>query len=241
MKNDKHTEYEQEILDAYHVNAQAWSNIVERQGIPSRRLVTNEAIYSVIESYKPTRILDVGCGEGWLSRALARPDRFIAGVDGVPALIEQARKRTPPEAGIHYGVYDYKAIANGELRSWKEIEGVQFDVAVCNFSIIGERHIVHALARIPIITHGVIIIQTLHPMVANGSAPYQDGWREGSWAGFGDEFTKTAPWYFRTISSWIELLDKSALSLVSMAEPIHPETQQPASLILTACKMRDLV
>jgi hypothetical protein len=45
------------------------------------------------------------------------------------------------------------------------------------------------------------IIQTLHPLIACGDFSYQDAWREGSWAGFSDDFTDLAPWYFRTLES----------------------------------------
>jgi 2-polyprenyl-3-methyl-5-hydroxy-6-metoxy-1,4-benzoquinol methylase len=224
--------HEQDILSAYHINAQAWSNIVARNGIPSRVLVTNSAILSAIEEYNPATLLDLGCGEGWLARGVALGGRRVFGVDGVEELIVSAREQSSPE--IHYAQYDYQAIAEGALNIWSAVENVRFDLVVCNFAIIGQLWVAEALAKIPLSEHGHVMIQTLHPVVANGTEVYADGWREGSWAGFGSEFTKPAPWYFRTIASWIQLLRSAGLSLVELREPLHPETQKPASLVLIA-------
>jgi len=85
---------------------------------------------------------------------------------------------------------------------------------------------------------GSLVIQTLHPLVANGDEPYVDGWRQGSWAGFSNDFSDPAPWYFRTIESWVKLITSVALELVEMREPLHPETNKPASLILIAERFR---
>ncbi len=79
-----------------------------------------------------------------------------------------------------------------------------------------------------------MIIQTPHPVIAGGDEPYVDGWREGSWAGCGDSFSRPAPWYFRTVESWVKLFLHSGLQVVELREPVHPVTGKPASLILIA-------
>jgi hypothetical protein len=68
--------------------------------------------------------------------------------------------------------------------------------------------------------------------VASGDAPYLDGWREGSWAGFNAGFTDPPPWYFRTLASWVRLFNDNGLQLRELREPLHPNTGKPASLIL---------
>ena len=72
--------------------------------------------------------------------------------------------------------------------------------------------------------------------MAGGDAPYQDGWRAGSWAGFSADFSDPAPWYFRAIASWIKLLRESKLTPVEMLEPLHPKTGKPVSLLLVGEK-----
>jgi len=83
---------------------------------------------------------------------------------------------------------------------------------------------------------GTLIIQTLHPVVVTGDLPYEDGWRQGSWAGFGDEFSDPAPWYFRTLESWKRLLADARLQTLEVREPVHPGTGKPASVIFIAEK-----
>ncbi|MBA3466016.1 MAG: class I SAM-dependent methyltransferase, partial [Gemmatimonadaceae bacterium] len=81
---------------------------------------------------------------------------------------------------------------------------------------------------------GAFIVQTLHPVVAGGDLPYEDGWREGSWTGFSTEFTDPAPWYFRTLESWIRLFREGGLRVMELREPVHPVTRKPASVIFIA-------
>lgn len=58
-----------------------------------------------------------------------------------------------------------------------------------------------------------------------------DGWREGSWAGCGDDFGAPAPWYFRTLENWRYLFAVHDLRLVTTLEPLHPMTKAPASIV----------
>jgi hypothetical protein len=83
-------------------------------------------------------------------------------------------------------------------------------------------------------SHGSFIVQTLHPLTACGDLPYQDGWREGSWYGFSAAFTDPAPWYFRTLESWIALFKSNGFQLLEMREPCHPKTEKPVSVIFIA-------
>jgi hypothetical protein len=79
---------------------------------------------------------------------------------------------------------------------------------------------------------GALVIQTLHPWaVAQNS--YQDGWREETFAGLAGQW-RPMPWYFRTLSSWLNALDMAGLRLVSLQEPQHPQSPVPQSLLLVA-------
>lgn len=70
--NKKH---EHKIIQSWNDNASLWTNAVRTQALESRRLVTNEAILNSIATCQGTRILDVGCGEGWLSRGLIKKEK----------------------------------------------------------------------------------------------------------------------------------------------------------------------
>ncbi|HEX9383386.1 MAG TPA: class I SAM-dependent methyltransferase, partial [Gemmatimonadaceae bacterium] len=176
------------IVDSWRKNASPWTAAVRENQIASRTLVTNKAIVDAVLSRSPRTVLDIGCGEGWLARSLSEHGIRAIGVDAVPALIEQARKA----GGGEFRVMSYEDIAVGSL-------DVSVDLVVANFSLIGKESVENVIRRAPSLlnSRGSLVIQTLHPVASCGES-YSDGWRMGSWAGFSEEFSDPAPWYFRT-------------------------------------------
>lgn len=216
---------DERVLEAWRRNARPWARAVRGEKIESRSLVTNQAIIDAVLSQSPATALDIGCGEGWLARALADEGIQVVGVDAVPELIEEAKRA----GGAEFQTMSYEEIATGKLSR-------KFDAVIANFSLIGRESVERALARIPeLLDHGgALIVQTLHPVAACGDLPYEDGWREGSWAGIDERFSAPAPWYFRTMESWIDLLVQCGFDEPELREPLHPETGQPASVIFIA-------
>jgi 2-polyprenyl-3-methyl-5-hydroxy-6-metoxy-1,4-benzoquinol methylase len=216
------------VIDSWHTNATPWTAAVRDKRIESRKLVTDQTIVDAVMSRRPTSVLDIGCGEGWLSRALsAQGVRRVIGVDVVPALVDQANAA----GGGEFRVASYEGIARGELN-------LTVDVAVANFALIGKEAVDDLVRTSSSLLEpgGCLMIQTLHPVVAGGDQPYNDGWRTGSWAGFSDDFSDPAPWYFRTLATWVGLIASSGLRLVEMREPLHPVTGKPASVIFIASR-----
>lgn len=213
------------IIDSWLKNAAPWTAAVRDNQIESRKLVTNAAIVDAVLSRSPRTALDIGCGEGWLVRALDAHGIQSIGVDVVPDLIERAARA----GGGDFRVASYEDIAAGSL-------DVEVDVAIANFSLIGHASVDNLLDHVPHLLrpHGALIIQTLHPAVSVGDRPYVDGWREGSWTGFSNDFSDPAPWYFRTTESWVRLLGKSGFNLLELREPVHPVSGRPASMIFVA-------
>ncbi|WP_028080182.1 methyltransferase domain-containing protein [Solimonas soli] len=216
---------ERRIAETWQRNAGPWTTAVRAQRIDSRRLVTDAAIVDAILQRRPRSLLDVGCGEGWLLRALAGRVPLRVGTDRVAALIAAARRAGDGE----FHVASYEALAAGALKQ-------RFDVVSCNFALLGDTSVSALFAALPALlaAGGACIMQTLHPHVACGEVPYADGWREGSWAGCGEGFSAPAPWYFRTLASWIALFEAHGLRLREMREPLHPHTARPASVLFIA-------
>jgi len=211
------------ILSAWLRNAAPWEAAVRERRIESRRLVTDQAIVAAVKDAAPSRVLDLGCGEGWLARALAAEEIAVTGIDAVPELIEAARRH----GGGAFHVVAYEQLAAG-------VPDAPFDAVVCNFSLLGEQSIEQVFAALPqlLTPEGHFVVQTLHPLVACGEVPYRDGWREGSWAGIDGDFKEAAPWFFRTLESWVGLFVRYGLTLEALREPVHPATGRPASVIL---------
>ena len=213
------------IVDSWGRNAAPWTVAVRERQIESRRLVTDDAIVDATLGRSPQSVLDIGCGEGWLARALTAHGIHVLGLDAIPALIEQARQAGDGD----FRAMSYEDIAAGRLDA-------SADAVVCNFALLGNGSVTGLLGAVRSLLNpgGSLLIQTLHPLVACGDHPYQDGWRHGSWTGFGTDFSDPAPWYFRTLESWTGLLADSGLQLLEMREPLHPQTRKPVSVIFVA-------
>ncbi|WP_444932045.1 class I SAM-dependent methyltransferase [Microbulbifer sp. SSSA002] len=214
-----------QVLASWHKNAHEWTKVVDKAAIPSRRLVTDAAIVSAIIAYQPATILDIGCGEGWLSRVFAQQGIPVCGVDGVKDLVNIARAR----AGScdSYRQLQYEEICAEKLEQ-------QFALIVCNFSLIGKESVeqLFGRARELLLDGGHFVVQTLHPHWACAEQPYRDGWRPGSWDGIEGNFAEAAPWYFRTLESWVQLFNNSGLAIDAIHEPKADPLSPPSSLII---------
>jgi len=213
------------ILDSWNRNAAAWTVAVRNREIESRRLITDRAVIEAILDHAPHSAIDLGCGEGWLVRELSRHGVETIGTDAIPELVREAQTA----GGGQFKQLSYDDISAGNLAA-------TVDAVVCNFALLGHESVNRLIAAIPDLLNprGRVIVQTLHPVSACGAQPYQDGWREGSWDGFSERFVDPAPWYFRTLGSWIQLLRANGLPVIEIREPLHPVTQQPASIIFIA-------
>ena len=219
---------DQKIIDSWRKNVNPWIQAINQAEIESRILVTNQAIVEAIVLHNPQSVLDVGCGEGWLIRRISKEGIMGMGIDIVPEFIEYASNQ---------GVGTFKTVAYEDF-SFGSI-GQTFDVIVCNFSLLGKKSVEQVFLMAPQLLNegGVLIIQTIHPVEANGSHEYLDGWKMGSWKGFSDQFTDPAPWYFRTIDSWKKLFFKNSFADLQMKETMHPESEIRLSVIITGKKI----
>ncbi|MEM9925241.1 MAG: methyltransferase domain-containing protein [Cyanobacteria bacterium P01_D01_bin.50] len=214
------------VLDSWNQNADSWITAIENEEIESRKIITNKAIIDAIISYSPDSILDIGCGEGWLTRELTIRGIKACGVDGVSRLIEKAQLMNCGK----FLVAPYEDIVNNKI----DIPSV--DAVICNFSLLGKEIVENLIRSIPRLlkNNRLLFIQTLHPAISCGELPYMDGWRQEFWNGFNSQFKQAAPWYFRKLETWIALLKSSGFSILECREPIHPTTKKPASIIFVA-------
>ena len=213
------------IARSWTANAGAWTRAVREALIPSRVAGTDEAIMVAVRRWAPASVLDTGCGEGWLARALASEGHAVVGVDGSAPLIEKARE----SGGARYLVLTYDEILADPSRL-----GGPYDVVVLNFALFAERvaPLLAALAS-RLSPSGALVIQTLHPWSAAGEDGYTDGWRVATFTGFGGPFPESMPWFFRTLSSWVREFSDAGLVVELIEEPRHPETREPLSMVMT--------
>ena len=215
---------EQKIINSWQVNAGNWIDIIDNNSIESRKLATNKAIVNAVCKSKPASVLDVGCGEGWLSKALQDTGIEIYGVDVIPELIDKAKQKVKGD----FWVASYEDITIGKIVFPK-----LFNAIVINFALIAKESTENLLAALPryLAPGGKLFIQTLHPHSRKVVDDYTTGWKEGSWDGLGEQFTMPYQWYFRTLEDWLILLGESGFSKVKIGEVLHPVSAKQLSVI----------
>ncbi|MEI3800305.1 MULTISPECIES: class I SAM-dependent methyltransferase [unclassified Chitinophaga] len=212
------------ITASWHANAHNWIASIDNAEIETRILVTNDAIVNTICSHNIQSILDIGCGEGWLTRCLQNKGVVAFGVDAISALIENAIEK----GGNHYAVASFNDLATG-----KYTIGNRPDAAVINFALLDKTDSETLLKNIKklIVPGGLVFIQTLHPSAIAQQEPYVAGWKEGSWKGLKRDFEQPYEWYFRTLGAWVSLFSEAGLTIRKIEEPLHPQSQSPVSII----------
>lgn len=211
------------ITESWTENADAWTQVVRDGLIPSRQAGTDAAIVAASAAYGAGPVLDVGCGEGWLVRALSVQGIVAAGVDVSAPLIERAREL----GGGAFDVATYAAIesdATVAAGPWRTI--------VCNFALLGDPlHPLLAALRARLVPGGRLLVQTVHSWSARGEAPYRSEWRTETFDAFAVPFPAPMPWYYRTLSSWLQEFTLAGLRVTRVDEPVHPVTGAPLSLV----------
>lgn len=224
------SDFEDQVLTAWESNAKSWIDAVTNKGIRAPGSVTREALLAAMEPYlfAHCRLLDVGCGEGWLVEEMAIRGHDAVGVDTSVALIEHAKN-------WRKGRF-YKANQD----SIGALQLGEFDLVVCNFSLFGDKPVSDFIASLPCLLKpkGVCVIQTLHPTHFLTESDYSTGWREGTWAGLPSAFGASPPLFTRTLENWWTLFRSCGVQVIDLIEPPGSDGK-PESIIFTVRSLRN--
>lgn len=219
---------ETEVLKSWSENASEWIDILTEKKIPSRTY-TNAAIIEILEQIPANKILDCGCGEGWLTRYITSIGKQAIGIDGTQELIDHAKSK---KIGRFYRMsYD-------EISTGVHIPESPFNAVVFNFSIYQKEGLAQLFEHIQksITEDGFVIIQTLHPsFIKQEKLPYESQWIEDSWKGLPGSFSNGHSWYARTFDDWQSLFADSKLELQDRIEVMNNKNS-PVSVIFVLKK-----
>ena len=106
-----------------------WDEKIGDEGDLWHRTLIDPPLLHLVGEVGGARLLDLACGNGYLSRRFARQGAIVTGVDANAPLIEQVRKREEQELlGITYYVAD---AAHLEM-----LDDGAYDVVVCNMALM---------------------------------------------------------------------------------------------------------
>ena len=213
------------LEESWKRNAEPWIDFMQRPLFHARRSVTFDAMLTAVAERCPTHVLDLGCGEGWLCRALHDRGIKATGLDASEHLIYSARQHE----GSSYINMKYDQVVAGALTLLAPV-----DLIAANFSLLDDQvsPLATALSEAALPSAN-LIIQAVHPFGCAGD--YRSGWRLEMFAGHGDQRFRPMPWYFRTLASWSEEL-APRWRMTSIAEPREKGSRFPASILITASR-----
>lgn len=218
----------------YAENAEFWVKIIRERLDRYRSGLTDEAVLNVIGPCSGITILDAGCGEGYLSRALAQQGTRVIGLDTCEELVGSARRvETESGRGINYytGNVNDIPIADGHC-----------DVVVCNHLINDLQNISAPFCEFARVTRegGRLIILMLHPCFygshaersISSSYPTPDEYFrvrtvEQHFAVSGIVSPTPVKMWFRPLEEYVSELRKAGFFVTSLTEP-HPSVEQLA-------------
>lgn len=221
-----HENMPNEIIKSWEKNASEWVEVIDSKRIASRKF-TNPAIVEVLKDTPSQRILDIGCGEGWLTRSITALGKQGVGIDAIAQLLENARQKGP-ESFYQMG---YEDIVKGQT-----VPEAPYDIIVFNFSLYQKEGIPELFEAIKraLRRNGSIVIQTLHPyFLLNNELQYKSQNISDSWKGLPGHFKDGHQWYARTVEDWFSVFAECSMQVIDLRETTD-DAGMPVSLILKA-------
>lgn len=152
MVNQKNKHYWAEFANTY-------DKLVGLEGDRNHKFVINPTIFDLLGDLAGKKVLDAGCGNGYLSQRLGEVAERVVGVDFTEDLIDIAKKRNNKK-NIEYIVGDLEHL---------NFDDQLFDIVLCNLVLMDVENInkvMKELSRVLKID-GLMIISILHPCFEN--------------------------------------------------------------------------
>lgn len=153
-----------ETLAAWNTNATVWDAKMGDKGNDFVNILQWPAILGLLDPQPGQRIFDAACGNGILSRRLAKLGAVVTAFDFSSNLIEFARQRTPTDLPIDYYVLDAT-----EPNDLEALAHLRFDSVLCNMALFDIANIEPLFGLLPRILKpgGIFVFSLMHPAFNN--------------------------------------------------------------------------
>jgi 2-polyprenyl-3-methyl-5-hydroxy-6-metoxy-1,4-benzoquinol methylase len=157
--------HNEETRQAWDANASFWDARMG-EGNDFHRALVWPSTERLLQLRKGERVLDIACGNGQASRAMAAAGADVTAFDFSPEMIGFARRRNPPHGPqIRYLVLD----ATDEAALLSLGEGA-FDAAICNMALFDMADIEPVIRALPRLLRpgGRFVFSVIHPCFNSG-------------------------------------------------------------------------
>ena len=222
----------EKLPSRWDTNASFWVQIIREHRDKYRTELTDPAVLEAIGPADRLRVLDAGCGEGYMSRTFARAGAVVTGIDFSAGLVEAARTKALAD-GLD---------ANFDVGSVYDLPYADsiFDLILCNHVINDLEEPAQPISEFGRVLKigGRLLILMLHPCFYNKHAERGQGTNGVIASSYFDlrnieqRFVVdgiTSPAaniaWFRPLEYYTEQLRNSGFVILSLTEP-HPTADQ---------------
>lgn len=204
----------------WDAKAREWDAHVGVDGDKNRRLNSDPVLWRLLGSVEGQRVLDAGCGTGYLSRKLAVAGADVVGVDASSAMVEVARDRAPD---VDFRVDDLQVLDS--------CPDASFDAVVSNYVLMDLPELSAAIAQIARVLRpgGRLVAVTSHPCFPDiGEGYFVRNRRREAWGPFSTEFQ----FWHRPLRDYLQGFLSHGLAIEAFEEPVvpHDATIEPELL-----------
>ncbi len=262
-------ELDERIVKQWEQIADAYAELINDQGTPHHREILNPCVERMLGDLRGKRLLDAGCGEGYLSRYYAKKGAIVTGVDISERLITVAM-----QLANQAGQNDIEFLRDDICRLEKIADGV-FDVVLGNLVLLNVPCLESALRQFNRVLkdRGRLVISLVHPAFniygpgrwEMGEKDQNTGRRKGLYfvidnyfeekeyqrywkTANGEDFPGPISFFHRMLSTYLNALISTGFVIEEVEEP-QPETQNnffererrvPFFLVINARKRRPI-
>lgn len=226
---------------AWNLGAAAWEKFVESGADYYRHEIHAPALLAACDDVDGLRVLDVGCGQGFFTRLLARAGAAVTGIDLAENQLESARKHERDEPlGIEYRLLDAG-------RSGEAFAAGRFNMVTACMSLQDMSQPEKALAAASVVLEerGRLVFSVPHPFT---DSPYRawerdedgnklalkvdryfdSGMRLLSWNMERLDYHWETPQNSLTLGQWSDLVAGAGFVIKRLSEP-RPSADQVAA------------